>query len=142
MTPPPRALLAAALATTLTVGIAIAASTPAAPLLPDHIVVLAGSPTRLVYADYPMAGTTPDYTHGALHVLGVDGHDRNLGGGVGNTDPTNPNRYSYSIVGTSITAYSAADPTQVAWWDLASRARGIGTLPPGARWEGSAPAGS
>lgn len=141
MTPPPRVLLAAALATTLTVGVAIAASTPAAPLLPDHVAVLAGSPTRLVYADYPMAGKAPDYSHGALHVLTDDGRDRNLGGGVGNTDPDDPAHYSYSIVGTSITAYSTADPTQVAWWDLAARSHGIGTLPAGATWEGSAPTG-
>lgn len=141
MTPPPRALLAAALVTTLSVGVAIAASTPAAPLLPDHIVVLAGSPTRLVYADYPMAGKTPDYTQGELHVLDASGRNHNLGNGAGNTDPAEPTHYSYSIVGTSITAYSTADPTHVAWWDLADHTHGVGTLPTGATWEGSAPQG-
>lgn len=140
---PPRTVLAAAVAATLTVGVLVgASSTPASPLLPDRVAVLAGSPTRLVYAVYPMLGSNrPNYAQGDLHVLTSGGRDRNLGAVAGNTDPADPARYSYSIVGSSLTAYSPADPTRVAWWDLAAHTSGFGALPLGAIWQGSAPDG-
>jgi len=102
------------------------------------LVVLAGSSDYLVYADYPVPTRGhPDFAHGEIHVQSLTGADRNLGTGFG-SDPANPGAYRFSVIGTTLTASSPFDPTHVSWWNLAAHTYGIGTLPSGARWQGSA----
>jgi cell wall-associated NlpC family hydrolase len=116
-------------------------ASPAAASRGDHLAVLAGSSHDLVYADDPVFDGNVDYLHGELHVRSTNGHDRNLGGGFGNTDPAAADRYNFSLVGPNLTGYSLGDPSHVEWWDLATDTQGIGTLPAGATWQGSAPGG-
>jgi cell wall-associated NlpC family hydrolase len=135
-------LTAAAVAAAMTASVVVALSPGAAAVRPDHLVVLAGSPHFVAYGDFPVPHNgKPDYTHGELHVYNAKGRDRDLGGGFGNADPASPTRYRFSIVGKMLTGYSTADPSHVEWWDLNANSHGIGTLPSGARWQGSAPDG-
>jgi len=140
---PRKPLIAAAVAAALTMFWLVGLGTSkASAAQPDHLVVLAGSPHFVAYADFPVphAGK-PDYAHGELHVFSDKGRDRDLGPGFGNVDPATPAPYRFSLVDTSLTGYSSADPTHVKWWDLASNTKGVATLPSGASWQGSAPGG-
>jgi cell wall-associated NlpC family hydrolase len=142
MRPHTRWKAAVVAASLLTAFVVSTESSPAHALLPDKLVVLAGSPHHLAYADYPVPRKgAPDYAHGELHVLSSNGADRNYGTGFVNADPASPDAYSFSIVGSTLTANSAADPSQVQWWDVSGAGRGTGTLPAGARWQGAAPGG-
>jgi cell wall-associated NlpC family hydrolase len=143
---PRKNLRAAAVAvvatTTVLLGVAGPAPSPAAGLAPDRLVVLAGSAHHLVYADYPIrANGRVNYSQGELHARSANGSDRDLGAGFGDTDPHSAAPYSFSLVGSTLTASSSADPTHVEWWDLAAHTHGVGTVPAGARWQGSAPGG-
>lgn len=133
---------AAVAASLLTAFVVSTESSPANALLPDHLVVLAGAPHHLVYADYPVPRKgAPDYARGELHVLSSSGADRNFGTGFVDANPASADAYSFSIVGSMLTANSAADPSHVVWWDVSSSRHGVGTLPSGARWQGAAPGG-
>jgi cell wall-associated NlpC family hydrolase len=135
-----RALAVVAIAAVLMVPIPEAAH--AGPDVRDKLVVLAGSPDYLVYADYPISAVgAPDLDHGSVHVLAADGADRVLGGAYSDTDPRTPDHYEFSVVGSMLSAYSPGLPTAVRWWDLSRTRSGSGTLPTGARWQGSAPDG-
>jgi cell wall-associated NlpC family hydrolase len=135
------AAVAAIVTTPFLVGV-VGSGSPASALQPDHLVVLAGSSHRLVYADYPVtANNHPIFTAGDLHVRSANGSDRNLGGDFGDVDPKSAAPYSFSIIKSTITAYSTADPSHVEWWDLSTHTSGVGSLPAGARWQGSAPDG-
>jgi cell wall-associated NlpC family hydrolase len=114
----------------------------AAPGAREKLVVLAGSSHYLAYAEYPVSadGHAND-EHGALHVLAAHGFDRDLGATFADTDPRSADRYEFSIVGSILTGHSPGDATQVQWWNLAAGTSGTGTLPTGARWQGSAPEG-
>jgi cell wall-associated NlpC family hydrolase len=105
------------------------------------MAVLAGSSHHLIYADDPVVDGAIDYADGELHVRSSGGHDRNLGTGFGTTDPTASDRYTFSVVGSTLTGYSLGDPHHVEWWDLATDTSGVGVLPAGSRWQGSAPGG-
>jgi cell wall-associated NlpC family hydrolase len=135
-----RALAVLAIAAALVVPIPEAAH--AGPDVRDKLVVLAGSPDYLVYADYPVSAVgAPDLDHGSVHVLAADGADRVLGAAFSDTDLRTPDHYEFSVVDSMLSAYSPGLPTAVHWWDLAGTRSGTGTLPTGARWQGSAPDG-
>jgi cell wall-associated NlpC family hydrolase len=134
--------VAAVATTTVLLGVVGPAPSPAAGLAPDRLVVLAGSAHHLVYADYPVrANGHVNYAAGELHVRSANGSDSDLGAGFGDTDPHSAAPYSFSLVGSMLTASSTGDPSHVEWWDLAAHAHGVGTVPAGARWQGSAPDG-
>ena len=95
-----------------------------------------------MYADYPVkANGHVNYADGELHVRSANGSDSDLGAGFGDTDPNSVAPYSFSLVGSMLTASSTGDQAHVEWWDLAAHTHGVGTVPAGARWQGSAPDG-
>jgi hypothetical protein len=124
------------------------ASAQASPGVPDKTgvrdkaVALAGSNHYLAYAEYQVSASgRPDYADGALHVLAAGGLDRDLGRELGDAAPRTAAPYKFSIVGPMLTGYSAGDANHVRWWNVTAGTSGIGTLPTGARWQGSAPDG-
>jgi enoyl-CoA hydratase len=130
-----------ATAAVLAVAHSSAAASPRGPA-PDKLVVLAGSPGYVAYAEYPaLDAHHADFADGELHVLNARGHDRDLGSSFGDPDQRSLDPYKYSLVSSMLTGYSAADPTHVEWWNLADRRSGLGTLPDGTTWQGSAPGG-
>jgi cell wall-associated NlpC family hydrolase len=125
-------------ATVLSQGAGLAHAAPAT----DKLVVLAGSADYLAYAEYPaLDAHHADFAHGDLHVLSADGDNRDLGSAFGSPELSDPDPYRYSMVASMLTGYSAGDPRHVEWWDLADGTSGVGTLPTGALWQGSAPSG-
>jgi hypothetical protein len=112
------------------------------------LIALAGSGSYLAYADFTVkpGARNPSGSRGSvhaeLHALNAAGRDVDLG------PLPNDNRhtvtlypYRYSLVGSILTAHHNANSNRVLWWDLAEGTSGVGTLPPNASWEGSAPSG-
>jgi cell wall-associated NlpC family hydrolase len=105
------------------------------------LIVLAGSPDYLAYADYVTTANGPSYSRGSLRVVTTNGTERTLGGTPGLASPLTPTGFHYSLVGPMLTAAATSDPTEVQWWDLATTLSGTATLPAGAVWQGSSPDG-
>jgi cell wall-associated NlpC family hydrolase len=117
-----------------------AAGTAATKPLPK-LFVLAGSADYLAYAEYHSGGASA-YADGTLHVLQAGGVVRSLGAIINPAAPGSASGEHYSLVGNMLTAYSAADPTEVQWWNLATKLPGaFAPLPTGATWAGSSPDG-
>jgi hypothetical protein len=131
-------------------GLVGAASSQAAPRPNRNILIaLAGSGSYLAYADFTVKPGAHNQSgsrvseHAELHVLNAAGRDEDLGPLPNDSRHTvTLYPYAYSLVGSMLTAQAKdADSTHVLWWDLAEGTSGVGTLPPNAIWEGSAPSG-
>jgi hypothetical protein len=112
------------------------------------LIALGGSGSYLAYADFTVkpGARNPSGSlvsvQAELHVLNAAGRDVELGPLPNDSRHTvTLYPYHYSLVGSMLTAHHNANSNRVFWWDLAEGTSGVGTLPPNASWEGSAPSG-
>jgi hypothetical protein len=138
-----------ALAVVTGVGLVGPASSQAAPRPNRNVLIaLGGSGSYLAYAEFTVkpGARNPSGSwvavHAELHALNAVGRDVDLGPLPNDSRHTvTLYPYQYSLVGSMLTAHHISNSARVLWWDLADGTSGVGTLPPNASWEGSAPSG-
>jgi hypothetical protein len=128
--------------------VAPASSHAVTPTSRNVLIALGGSGSYLAYAEFTVKpGARHSHgrgrsLHAEVHALNAAGRDVDLG-----PLPSDSRHnlklapYHYSLVDSMLTAHHDGTSDRVLWWDLAEGTSGVGTLPAGGSWKGSAPSG-